>query len=115
MKYFNGAATVIRYNYGSGPMVWTDACATGYGIYTVNDWQAGLFNSNQPLYSITDCHQHWVNINKPLVQPKDDYINFWEKIAAWQAVFLVAHNCKNQHLVIVSDNTQEIKALIYHV
>lgn len=108
MQVFNGAASIIRYNFGTGPMVWTDACMTGYGVYCLFDWQAGSFDNSQILKDFDDCHNHWVNIEKPCIRDRDDNVNLWELIAAWQAVCRLAHRCVNQHLVIATDNTQVV-------
>lgn len=114
MKIFNGRATIIRFNFGEGPMIWTDACITGYGIYSINDWQAGLFDSDKCLECICDQHHHWKNVNKPIICKKDDNVNFWELIAVWQAIQRLAPVYVNCHVVIVSDNTQVVAMLNGH-
>lgn len=108
MNIFNGSATIIRYNFGDGPMVWTDACITGYGVYSIDDWQAGLFNSELQLNCLCDRHQHWKNVSKPALCEKDDNVNFWELIAVWQAVNRLAPRNINCHIIIASDNTQVV-------
>lgn len=111
MTFFNGSATIIKYNYGHGPTIWTDACMTGYGVFANDDWQAGLFDSSLPLADLVDNHGHWVNVNKNLVMPQVDNINYWELVAVWQAVYRLAPRYTNQHIVIASDNTQVVAML----
>lgn len=108
MKTFNGCATIIRYNFGNGPMIWTDACSTGYGVYSTDDWQAGPFDSDKCLECLDDKHQHWRNVNKPIICEKDDNVNLWELIAVWQAIHRLAPIHTNCHVVIASDNTQVV-------
>lgn len=111
MEVFNGSATIIRYNYGIGPTIWTDACLTGYGVYSGDDWQAGLFNSDKPLLTLSDKHNHWINVGKPLIRAEDDNVNLWELIAVWQAIHRFAPRYINQHVIIASDNTQVVAML----
>lgn len=109
MYVFNGSATIIRYNDGSGLTIWTDACASGYGIYAGYDWQAGRFNSNATLINVdVSCHEHWRNVIKPVLCANNDNVNFWELLAVYQAVSRYAESARNSHMIIRSDNTQVI-------
>lgn len=112
MKWFNGMATIIRYNYGSGLIIYTDACESGYGIFAGYDWQAGRFDSDAKLKNMDgSCHSHWKNIDKPTLVPRNDNVNFWELIAVWQAVSRYAESAMNSHVIIMSDNTQVVAML----
>lgn len=112
MRLFNGMATIIRYNYGSGPVIYTDACESGYGVFAGYDWQAGRFNSNAILANVdVSCHSHWKNVTKPTIQLNDDNVNFWELIAVWQAVERYAECARDSHMIVMSDNTQVVAML----
>lgn len=108
MTIFNGSAFIIRFNFGSGPTVWTDACATGYGVYMNGDWQAGLFESDFVLPGLIDHHNHWVNIGKPVVCRRDDNVNYWELLAVYRAVLRYSPIFTSCHLIIATDNTQVV-------
>lgn len=110
MSIFNGSASIIRFCFDVGPAVWTDACSTGYGVYIDRDgdWQAGLFDSQLQLDNLCDRHGHWINVDKPVVSPRDDNVNYWELIAVWQAVRRLANRYVNCHMVIATDNTQVV-------
>lgn len=85
--FFNGVATMILYNYGEGPVFFTDASNLGYGLVLDKDWQAGSFvekTSMVPLaFSDTVNHGHWYDVVKPLVSPDDVNINFCELVPVW--------------------------------
>lgn len=121
VPWFNGSATMIDYNYGCGPCVFSDSSLEGYGLvicqgffemYT--DWQAGFYDSqvgpfDWPLES--DVHGHWKSVEKPLVVSRDDNINLLELIPIWLAILRLIPSHRNVHMVIFSDNTQVVNML----
>lgn len=108
METFNGSASIVRFNFGAGPTVWTDACITGYGVYGGGDWQAGMFNSEFNIPDFSDHHGHLINMSKPVVCPKDDNVNYWELLAVLQAVRRYSYAYCNCHLIVATDNTQVV-------
>lgn len=76
---FNGVATMIQFNFGEGPVLFSDASNTGYGLVLDDDWQAGSFVDRNSLCAQggdAQIHGHWQDVVKPLVSPGDDNINF---------------------------------------
>lgn len=106
---FNGVATMIHYNYGDGPVLFTDASNHGYGLVLGSDWQAGrLVDVGSEASYRALGHGHWRDVVKPLVSCVDDNINFRVIIPVWQALLRFTPRYRNQHLVLYSDNTQVI-------
>lgn len=113
-SFFNGSATMISYNFGEGPVFYTDSSNTGYGLVLGRDWQAGHFVPSNDIRMSVDrleVHGHWCDMVKPLVTVSDDNINFRELIPVWQAVCRFAPAHRNLHLVLFSDNTQVVAML----
>lgn len=62
---FNGSATMIPYNFGKGPVFFTDASNSGYGIVLGEDWQAGKFVDCVSVVGLPPSlrpHGHWCDI-----------------------------------------------------
>lgn len=115
MRVFNGSASIIRYNYGDGPVIWTDACATGYGFFSGHDWQAGRCDMKAELANLdVSEHSHWKNVFKPVICSSNDNVNFWELIAVWQALIRYAAASRGSHMIIMSDNTQVVAMINGH-
>lgn len=115
-KTFNGTASIIKYNYGEGPWFATDASAQGYGVFSSGDWLAGYYNepnhiSPRIFDDIEPSHGHWMNVTLPLMQEKDNNINYWELIPVWLAVNRYARGCQGMHVVAFSDNLQVVYAI----
>lgn len=106
--FFNGTATMVSFNFGNGPVFYTDSSNLGYGLVLGNDWQAGHFVDSVSLPNFAGSHFHWYDVVKPLVVPRDDNINFRELIPVWQALLRFAPTYRDKHLVLFSDNTQVI-------
>lgn len=109
MDRFNGTATYISYNYGQGPVMFTDASMNGYGCFSGTDWCAGYFNSNlTPLGydNLLESHSHWVNVKVKTLKDADDNINLLELCAVMQGVRRFARKSRNCHLVVYTDNSQ---------
>lgn len=112
---FNGTTTIIKYNFGSGPTIATDSSLRGYGLVLrdrdILDWQAGWYNTSdkpQLCSEIIQEHDHWKNVNKPLLSHLDDNINFLELLPVWQSVLRFGPSYRGCHLVLYVDNTQVI-------
>lgn len=84
------------------------ACISGYGIYSNGDWQAGMFNSSEQFPNFQDDHNHWINMVKPIICPRDDNVNCWELLAVLQAVRRYCYSFCNCHVIIATDNTQVV-------
>ena len=103
-KTFNGVACCIEYNYGQGPILYTDTSQTGYGFYTPYDWQAGFFDSELVPYFVDNtqlCHHHWMNVDT-----NSTNINELEIIPVLLAIQRISSNIANRHVVLYTDNTQ---------
>lgn len=112
MSWLNGKATMIRFNFGDGPVIFTDASLRGYGILMGSEWQAGWFSTSATPRGIESLsHKHWVNMVSPCIREQDNNINFLELIPIWLGVSRWAVRCKGLHLVIYSDNTQVISMI----
>ena len=101
---FNGVACCISYNYGQGPVLFTDASQTGYGIHIAGDWQAGFFNSEvtpEFVYDTVYDHQHWFNIDT-----SSNNINELELIPVYLAMLRMSSKVHDCHVVCYTDNTQ---------
>lgn len=110
---FNGSATMVKYNFGNGPIITTVSSLCDYGLFihagTYSDWQAGWFDTAElptQLSRLQPEHRHWKNIQKPLVTATDDNINLLELIPVWQSVMRFAPRFRGCHLVLQTDNTQ---------
>lgn len=112
--WFNGRASVISYNYGEGPWFATDASSTGYGVFAPGDWLGGFFNAAGELPKIfrnDTGHNHWANIELPLIEAENNNINFWELVPVYMAILRFAPACRNMHVVTFSDNLQVVHAI----
>lgn len=114
--WFNGKATIIKFNYGDGPWFATDASSSGYGIYSSGDWVAGYFDEPQGeiptnFEDIDPSHAHWCNIALPLCSPGDSNVNFWELVPVWLAIKRYAPRYPGMHIVSFSDNWQVVYAI----
>lgn len=112
---FNGSASIVKYNFGEGPTITTDSSLAGYGLYIsagmYSDWQAGWFETDSvpgDTAGLNPDHEHWKNVRKPLVVPRDDNINLLELIPVWLSVVRFAPRFRDCHIVLQTDNTQVI-------
>ena len=107
---FNGAATMIKYNFGNGPYMVSDSSKSGYGFYSNDCWQAGFFNSDSYPEWETLCkheHCHWENVNFD----SDVCINVLELVPVWLAVKKFSNIWENLHVVCYVDNTQVVSMI----
>lgn len=113
--FFNGTASVIKYNYGAGPWFATDASNTGYGVFTSGDWLGGFFNelaNIRPVFCDNHMgHNHWENVTLPLIDSDDNNINFRELVPVYLAIIRYAPSCINTQVVAFSDNLQVVHAV----
>ena len=110
VRVFNGKATIIKYNFGQGPIFITDSSKSGYGLYSGEDWQCGFFNTDTaPIWELaTDpYHNHWININFD----SDVNINVLELVPVWQAVRRYSGIWRDLHVLCLSDNTQVVSMI----
>ena len=106
---FNGVACVIHYNYGDGPIVFSDACLVGYGLVHEKDWVAGYFNSRDcppDMGTVCDNHHHWLNIDIPPGHKNN--INVLELVPILVAATRYGDYWANKHVVCFADNTQAV-------
>ena len=108
-KLFNGVSSLIHYNYGQGPSIFTDSSFSGYGLIMGHQWRAGYFNNNDlPMgYNfLNQRHNHWVNYDLDIMN-----INVLELFPVLLAVREFSHVWANQHIVCYTDNTQVVAGI----
>lgn len=103
---FNGKNLMVKYNYGQGPYFTTDACIAGYGLWSDQDWQAGLYDSSlsPDISFLNPVHSHWVNVHLQDVSSANN-INVLELIPIWLSLVRWGHIWRDLHAVCFTDNT----------
>lgn len=105
---FNGVTKRVLSNNGDGMCCYTDASASGYGMYCGMDWQAGYFGKGLPraVSELNSSHEHWQNYEVEEFPERDRNINFLELVLVILAVRRWKNIIANRHLICYSDNTQ---------
>lgn len=107
---FNGQASMIAHNYGSGLSICSDSSMKGYGVVHGTRWCAGHFNADSTPKAITPLreeHYHWVNLDVG----HSLSINILELVPIWLACVLWGSMWTNQQVICWTDNTQVMAAI----
>lgn len=107
---FNGHASMITHNYGTGPSITTDSSGSGYGLLHGHNWCAGYFNSAEVppvMGSVKHDHLHWLNLQTG----SHLSINVLKLVPIWLACVIWSWEWSGCQVVCWTDNTQVLSAI----
>lgn len=107
---FNGRASMITHNYGTGLSISTDASGSGYGVIYSQRWCAGYFDSSlipKCVKSVNPYHTHWLNLRTGTQLS----INVLELLPIWLACVLWSQSWRGHQVICWTDNNQVLASI----